>query len=722
MPYDNIKDLSVRLCMLSALTLGTACGDDVVATSDGSTGGSTSDGTSPTSTSVTQGPTTDTTSTTAVDSSSSSGEDTTAADTTGDESTTMVDPTEASSSSSSSGDAESSSSSSSSTTGPLQLECPYGELMAPDLVAVNTAGEDSEFTNSCGGGGAPDASYTLTAPADGTYFITATSPDGVVDPLLAVYDGVCGGPELACNEDFEAGSSEARVSVGLMAGDTITVVVDGFSVVGGAVDLEVAFFEGTCPDGDAGSMVPNLITGTTMTGDNTTFGSCGGTTANEDQYTFIAPQDGIYTIDTLGSDFDTVLYALDSCGGTEIACNDNSVDSTSRLNLELVQDQEIVLVVDGFGLENGNYNLNIDFDQCPDADLGQTLPLTITGNTDFETNASQGSCGPGASNDVAYTFTAPAAGTYIFDTNGSDFDTVLYYFAGSTCEGMEIECDDDGGIGLDSQLIIPMEADEQITLIIDGRFGGSGDYVLNVQAPVCGNDMVETGEECDTDQLGGATCISEGFSGGTLACSDSCTLDVSGCDTCGNGTVEGTDACDGVALGSQNCQDLGFDGGALDCAGDCTYDTTQCANGIVAICSSPGSAIDSNLPAATDTITVPDMGTIADVDVFVDITHTFDGDLEMSLTADDLAITTNLSFDLCGSADDVFATFNDEGSATVGVDCVQPIGIEGNLTPQQPLSAFDGMASNGTWTLTVNDDAGGDVGTLNEWCVYITLE
>ena len=51
----------------------------------------------------------------------------------------------------------------------------------PDLVNANTSGQDSEFTNSCGGGGAPDVSYTLTAPADGTYFFTATSPDGVVD-------------------------------------------------------------------------------------------------------------------------------------------------------------------------------------------------------------------------------------------------------------------------------------------------------------------------------------------------------------------------------------------------------------------------------------------------------------------------------------------------------------------------------------------------------------
>ena len=92
------------------------------------------------------------------------------------------------------------------------------------------------------------------------------------------------------------------------------------------------------------------------------------------------------------------------------------------------------------------------------------------------------------------------------------------------------------------------------------------------------------------------------------------------------------------------------------------------------------------------------------------------------MSADDLALTNNLSFDQCSLDDDVQATFNDEGDFPVGSACINPIAIEGNLIPEQPLSVYDGGASAGEWTLTVVDDLGGDTGTLNEWCVFITLE
>ncbi|MGO9838652.1 MAG: hypothetical protein ACLP1X_31110 [Polyangiaceae bacterium] len=39
-------------------------------------------------------------------------------------------------------------------------------------------------------------------------------------------------------------------------------------------------------------------------------------------------------------------------------------------------------------------------------------------------------------------------------------------------------------------------------------------------------------ESCDGTDLGGATCASNGFSGGTLACTSLCTFDTNGCTTC----------------------------------------------------------------------------------------------------------------------------------------------------------------------------------------------
>jgi hypothetical protein len=53
-----------------------------------------------------------------------------------------------------------------------------------------------------------------------------------------------------------------------------------------------------------------------------------------------------------------------------------------------------------------------------------------------------------------------------------------------------------------------------------GSPGGSG---------TCGNGKVDPGEACDGSALQGATCASLGFSGGSVACSSACQLNVSAC-------------------------------------------------------------------------------------------------------------------------------------------------------------------------------------------------
>src|SRR5262245_52865310 len=48
-------------------------------------------------------------------------------------------------------------------------------------------------------------------------------------------------------------------------------------------------------------------------------------------------------------------------------------------------------------------------------------------------------------------------------------------------------------------------------------------------APGCSNGKREQNEECDGSDIGGKTCAEFGFSGGTLACTATCTLDSNGC-------------------------------------------------------------------------------------------------------------------------------------------------------------------------------------------------
>jgi len=97
----------------------------------------------------------------------------------------------------------------------------------------------------------------------------------------------------------------------------------------------------------------------------------------------------------------------------------------------------------------------------------------------------------------------------------------------------------------------------------------------NNLAPICGdNEINQTSEECDGDDLAGSTCPEHGYDMGTLVCSQGCTFDMSGCynDLCGNGALDPGEECDGMNFGSRTCakrseRDLWM--GSLVCNSDC---------------------------------------------------------------------------------------------------------------------------------------------------------
>ncbi|HDZ54483.1 hypothetical protein LCGC14_0103030 [marine sediment metagenome] len=51
----------------------------------------------------------------------------------------------------------------------------------------------------------------------------------------------------------------------------------------------------------------------------------------------------------------------------------------------------------------------------------------------------------------------------------------------------------------------------------------------------CGNDVKGGDEQCDGSDLNGETCVSRGFTGGTLSCNDNCTFNTFGCSSGGGG-------------------------------------------------------------------------------------------------------------------------------------------------------------------------------------------
>ncbi|MBD3162567.1 MAG: T9SS type A sorting domain-containing protein, partial [Candidatus Eisenbacteria bacterium] len=119
-------------------------------------------------------------------------------------------------------------------------------------------------------------------------------------------------------------------------------------------------------------------------------------------------------------------------------------------------------------------------------------------------------------------------------------------------------------------------------------------------------------------------------------------------------------------------------------------------------CDQPNLSIPDNNPTGVyDDINVLMSETISEIAVYVDITHTFIGDLRVSLTSPE-GTSVTLHDRTGGSAHDILGWYPDD------------------LDPAQSLDAFIGEATNGTWRLRVSDHAGADVGTLNEWCVRFT--
>lgn len=117
-----------------------------------------------------------------------------------------------------------------------------------------------------------------------------------------------------------------------------------------------------------------------------------------------------------------------------------------------------------------------------------------------------------------------------------------------------------------------------------------------------------------------------------------------------------------------------------------------------------------------DTITVQQSGTVLDVNVMVNIEHSYDGDLQLILEGpaeDPLA----LSLGNGGSGDGYINTiFDDEAEQSIQ-EAEPP--FTGSYQPQQALSAFDGLPMADDWILKVSDNGYGDEGTLNEYCVII---
>lgn len=214
---------------------------------------------------------------------------------------------------------------------------------------------------------------------------------------------------------------------------------------------------------------------------------CGGV-GLEQHYSFVAPYTGLFTFDTFGSSFDTVLSIHDvDCFGSELICNDDTDGVSSRVQLGLNEGQQIVLRVDGYDLAGGNYVLRGHGTgdlSCANQDLGGNLGTAIvSGSLSVLPVGPDSVCG-GTGPTLAATWVAPFDGNFQFDTIGSTFDTTLAVNA--SCTGASsLGCNDDFS-GLASGVNLQLVAGQPVLLLLQALSNSAAPpndyYQLNIQA------------------------------------------------------------------------------------------------------------------------------------------------------------------------------------------------------------------------------------------------
>ncbi len=126
---------------------------------------------------------------------------------------------------------------------------------------------------------------------------------------------------------------------------------------------------------------------------------------------------------------------------------------------------------------------------------------------------------------------------------------------------------------------------------------------------------------------------------------------------------------------------------------------------------------------ASDTITIAGLGSqLFDIDLNLAITHTFNGDLNLTLTSP-LGTVGNVSLRRGGLNDDVFngTLFDDESANPIATYVFTNLVTATDLQPDSSMNnKFRGEDPNGVWTLTITDMAGLDVGSLNSWSLSVT--
>ncbi|NEO52094.1 MAG: S8 family serine peptidase [Okeania sp. SIO3B5] len=365
------------------------------------------------------------------------------------------------------------------------------------------ATEQSGEPNHDGFGGGNSLWWSWTAPSSGEVTVNTFGSD--FDTVLAAYTGasVSNLSEVTSN-DNSGSNLQSEIVFDAVGGTTYHFAVDGYLGATGNIDLDLSlqtiavdndnFSNSISLSGSSASTTGNNIDATIEFGEPFHAGNFGGSSV---WWNWTAPSTGTVTIGTNDSDFDTILgiYTGSSVSNlTEVASDDNGGDGLqSQVTFDVVEGTNYKIAVDGYFsffndfAEQGNIFLDIALatSQISNDDFDNSANLSGTSDnaTASSINASiefgePFHAGNSGGHSLWWNWTAPNSGLVTIDTFGSDFDTLLAAYTGSSVSNLiEIVSNDDSS-GLQSQIVFPAEAGTNYQIAVDGYAGAAGNVEL----------------------------------------------------------------------------------------------------------------------------------------------------------------------------------------------------------------------------------------------------
>lgn len=124
-----------------------------------------------------------------------------------------------------------------------------------------------------------------------------------------------------------------------------------------------------------------------------------------------------------------------------------------------------------------------------------------------------------------------------------------------------------------------------------------------------------------------------------------------------------------------------------------------------------------NSGKTNSTLAISDAFNILDLNVQLDLSHTWNEDLDVFLISP-AGTRVELFTDVGGSFDNFTDTILDDQASTPITAGTAP--FTGTFQPEGLLSDFNGESTSGIWTLEIQDDEKFEVGTLNSWSITVT--